>query len=181
MDQDESRILEGLDLALRFEAIRPKIDVIVARVEQKLREAPDDVLAWEPIPLVLYTAPLPETVRSSWVFILRANTSSGAERHPNSHQRMMSYRGSGDFQTRPEGDWCSHPLTSEMTAPITERWISIPPNVWHQGVVPGENWVVVSFQTVAEHELIEERPDTEGQDFVRQRKYVGESPSRYPN
>ena len=172
MDQEESRILEALDVAVRAEAIRPKIEAIVARVEQKLRESSDAVLAWEPVPLDFYTAPLPETIRSSWVFILRANTATGAERHPNSHQRMMSYRGSGDFQTRPEGDWRSHLLTSDPTAPIAERWISIPPRVWHQGVVPGENWVVVSFQTAAEHELIEERPVTEGKDAVRQKKYA---------
>jgi hypothetical protein len=34
---------------------------------------------------------------------------------------------------------------------------------------------VVSFQTAAEHELIEERPVTEGKDAVRQRKYAGET------
>ena len=174
MDLEECRILEVLDLAVRSETIRPKIEAIVARVEQQLREEPADVLAWEPIPLDWYTARLPESIRSSWVFILRANTTTGAERHPNSHQRMMSYRGSGDFQTRPEGDWLSHQLTSDPTAPIAERWISIPPHVWHQGVVPGESWVVVSFHTVAEHELIEERPPAEGTDAVRQRAYVGE-------
>jgi hypothetical protein len=58
--------------------------------------SPEDVLAWEPIPLDLYKVPLPKAIHSSWVFILRANTVSGAERHPNSHQRMMSYRGTGD-------------------------------------------------------------------------------------
>jgi hypothetical protein len=172
MDPEESIILEALDLAVTSEAIRRKIDAIVARVEQKLRERPDDVLAWEPISLDFYTAPLPETIRSSWVFILRANTTTGAERHPNSHQRMMSYRGSGDFQTRIEGDWFSHLLHSDPTAPIAERWISIPPYVWHQGVVSGENWVVVSFQTAPKHELIEERPVTQGRDAVRQRKYA---------
>lgn len=172
MDPEESGILETLDLAVRSEAIRPKIQAIVARVEQKLRERPDDVLAWEPIPLDFYTDPLPETIRSSWVFILRGNTITGAERHPNSHQRMMSYRGSGDFQTRLEGDWCSHLLTSNPAAPIAERWISIPPHVWHQGIVPGENWVVVSFHTAAEDELIEERPMTTAKEAVRQRKYA---------
>ena len=75
MDQEESRILEALDLAVRSEAIRPKIDAIVARVEQKLRERPNDMLAWEPIPLDFYTAPLPEIIRSSWVFILRGKAS----------------------------------------------------------------------------------------------------------
>ena len=93
MDKEESSILKALDLAVRSEAIRPKIDAIVTRVEQKLRESPDDVLAWEPIPLDFYTAPLLETIRSSWVFILRANTTTGAERHPNSHQRMIWYPG----------------------------------------------------------------------------------------
>ena len=175
MDQEDSEILEALDLAVTSRSIKPKIEAIVARVEQQLRERPDDVLAWEPIPLDLYAAPLPEPIRSSWVLILRANTTTGAERHPNSHQRMMSYRGAGDFQTRLAGDWCSHLLRSEQTVPIAERWISIPQNVWHQGVVPGENWVVVSFHTAAEHELIEERPVREARDAVRQRKYAGES------
>jgi hypothetical protein len=175
MDQEESKILEALDLAVRSESIRPQIEAIIARVGQKLRARPDDVLAWEPIPLDFYSAPLPDTIRSSWVFILRANTTTGAERHPNSYQRMMSYRGFGDFQTWTEGDWRSHLLKSDPTVPVAERWISIPPYVWHQGVVPGEHWVVVSFHTAAEHELIEERPATEGNDAVRQRKYAEES------
>jgi hypothetical protein len=45
MDQEESRILEVLDLAVRAEAIRAKFEAIVARVEQKLHERPDDVSA----------------------------------------------------------------------------------------------------------------------------------------
>ena len=130
------------------------------------------MLAWEPIPLHVYAGPLPASVRSSWVFILRANTVTGAERHPNSHQRMMSYRGRGDFQTRTTGEWCSHRLRSDPTAPMAERWISIPPSVWHQGVVPGEDWVVVSFHTVAEHDLIEERPAPGSEDAMGRRNYA---------
>jgi REP-associated tyrosine transposase len=38
-----------------------------------------------------------------------------------------------------------------------------------------EDWVVVSFQTAAEHELIEERPVTDGTEAVRQRRYAEES------
>jgi hypothetical protein len=59
-------------------------------IGQKLREKPDALLAWEPISLDFYAATLPETIRSSWVFIMRANTTTGAERHPNSHQRRRS-------------------------------------------------------------------------------------------
>jgi len=57
MDQEESRILEALDIAVTAKAITPRIDELVARVEQKLRERPDNVLAWEPIALDFYTSP----------------------------------------------------------------------------------------------------------------------------
>jgi hypothetical protein len=60
------------------------------------------VMAWEPIPLSIYGNALPAMIRSSWVFILRAGTNTGAERHPNSHQRMMSFEGSGDMQVEDE-------------------------------------------------------------------------------
>ena len=161
MDRAELQILKTLDAAVRADDARAKIDEIVARVELKLNSMPDDVMAWEPVPLECYSSPLPEIIRSSWVFILRARVVTGAERHPNSHQRMMSYRGWGDFQTRTTGDWESHFLKSDFNAPMEERWISIPPYVWHQGVVPDQNWVVVSFQTAAVDGLIEERPDSQ--------------------
>ncbi len=91
--QDELRILEALDTAVRSEAAAAHINEIVSLVEQELQRRPDDVLAWKSIPLTVYGSPLPAMIRSSWAFILRANTITGAERHPNSHQRMMSYRG----------------------------------------------------------------------------------------
>ena len=121
MEQDEMSILKALDVAVRSILIKPRIDQLLPRLEQKLDERPDDVLAWASIPLDSYTSPLPETIRSSWIFVLRADTITGAERHPNSHQRMMSYRGHGDFQTRTEGDWHSHLLTSDRSSPIEQR------------------------------------------------------------
>ena len=158
LSADELGILGALDDAVRSETASARIEGIIPRVEEALRRTPAEVLAWEAILLEVYGSMLPEIIRSSWVFILRADAVTGAERHPNSHQRMMSYRGSGDFQTQTEGDWQSHFLSSEPTVPIEERWISILPNVWHQGVVSGEDWVVVSFHTAEEKDLIEERP-----------------------
>ncbi len=172
MERDETDILQALDAAVRSAAAT--IEPIIASVDRKLEEAPAEVLAWEAIPLERYHTRLPETIRSSWVFVLRANVATGAERHPNSHQRMMSYRGRGDFQTQPGHEWCSHYMTSDPAAPLERRWISIPHNVWHQGVVGPENWAVVSFHTVAEHELLEERPATEAGNAPRQRKYAAD-------
>ncbi|MHC4599974.1 MAG: hypothetical protein ACYS47_13305 [Planctomycetota bacterium] len=175
MEPGERRILETLDAAVRAERVRTRIEAVVVRVEETLRQRPGEVLAWEPVPLDVYPPPLPEEIRSSWVFILRADTVTGAEKHSNSHQRMMAYRGRGDFQTRSRGPWRPHPLTDDREADIEDRWISIPPGVWHQAVVDSKNWVVVSFHTVPPGELEEERPGGGDEAAERRRKYVGDS------
>src|SRR5262245_47026204 len=102
MDLAERNLLAVLDQALARPSVRERIDVIVTRVEQKLAQDSAASMAWEPIPLELYGGDLPTGIRSSWVFILRANAVTGAERHPNSHQRVVSRRGSGDLQVRDE-------------------------------------------------------------------------------
>jgi hypothetical protein len=71
------------------------------------------------------------------------------------------------------GQWHSHQLVSERDGSIERRWLSIPPNTWHQAVVPRSDWVVVSFHTVADHELIEERPEAGFGDQTRQPTYWG--------
>lgn len=162
MELRERNLLTALDQVLARTGVRERIEVIALAVEQKLVQDPKAAMAWEPIPLDLYGSPLPPGLRSSWVFILRANAVTGAERHPNSHQRVVSWRGTGDLQVRDDGPWRSQPLVSDADAPLERRWASIPVNLWHQAVVPDENWVVVSFHTVEAHELIEERPAEAG-------------------
>src|SRR5262249_4397099 len=137
-----------------------------------LQADPTSVMAWEPIPLEVYGTSLPGGIRSSWVFILRAGVATGDERHPNSRQRMMSYRGAGDLQTRLEDRLESQRLGSDPDLPHQQRWISVPENVWHQAVTPAANWVVVSFHTVPSDELVEERPRTSGSGSTQQRKYL---------
>ena len=88
-------------------------------------------MAWEPIPLEVFDN-LPAEIKSSWVFVLRAGTNTGPERHPNSHQRMMSFAGGGDLQTGELDVWKSNVLRSDPAAQWEQRWVSIPPNVWHQ-------------------------------------------------
>jgi hypothetical protein len=171
MSPQEQLILESLDALLQSDAVRAGLEPIVERVERDLARDEGAAMAWESIPLSIYGEGLPPLVRSSWVFILRAGATTGAERHPNSHQRMMSFRGTGDLQTGGEGHWQSHPLVSERNAGLEARWLSIPVNVWHQAVVPELDWLVVSFHTVAAEQLIEERPDP-ADSGLTQRRYV---------
>jgi hypothetical protein len=172
MDPNERSILESLDALLQLDDVRAAIAPVVERVEQNLAQDAAAVMAWEPLPLSIYGENLPSFIRSSWVFILRAHTATGAERHPNSQQRMMSYRNIGDMQTGGFGRWQSNPLVSDPLANLEERWISIPVNVWHQCVVPNDNWVVVSFHTVPAEELIEERPDADDAGRTKQKTYL---------
>jgi hypothetical protein len=175
---EEQRILAALDAALRWSGVAPAIEAIAARVEQKLAADPQAKLAWETVPLETYGGGLPKEIRSSWVFVLRAGTTSGGERHPNSQQRMMSYRGSGDFQTWERDAWQTNDLVSDPAAPMEKRWISIPVNGWHKPVMRAANWVVVSFHTATAAELIEERGDPATHGETRQETYAARSNSR---
>src|SRR5256886_6631885 len=173
MTAEEHSVLEALDAVLRSETLRAQIRPIVERLRAELARKTEALMTWEPIPPMVFGRALPPGIRSAWVFVLRAGADTGAERHPNSHQRMMSFKGSGDMQTGEPGGWQSNVLVSDPEAPLERRWISIPPNVWHRPVVGADaNWVVVSFHTVPAEELIEERPDSGSKNGTKQMKYL---------
>ena len=171
----EQAILESLDAAIRVPRSAAILAAAVDEVSAELAGKSSARLAWRPILLETYDR-MPEGIASSWVFVLRADCTSGAERHPNSIQRFMSYRGSADMQTWNGKEWVSHVLSSDPQAPIPQRWLSIPTNVWHRPVMGGGDWVVVSFHTAADDKLIEERPqDDENPDrgLVSVERYAG--------
>jgi len=164
MTAEERWRLERLDAALRSDSVREHIRSVVIRVREELARKKDALMTWEPFPLDLLATRLPLEIRSAWVFVLRAGADTGAERHPNSHQRMMSFEGSGDLQIGEPGKWQSNVFVSDPDAPLERRWISIPTNVWHRPVInTAADWAVVSFHTVPAEELVEERPHESGE------------------
>ena len=180
MTAAERAILVGLDQILRSEKVGMFIRPVMERVRTRLSQETGALMAWEPIPLTIYGGALPDAMKSSWVFVLRAGANTGAERHPNSHQRMMSFQGAGDMQVQAESSapndegWRSNKLISDSDAPLEKRWISIPQNVWHQPVISKEaDWIVVSFHTVRAEELIEERPESRGRERTKRMRYLG--------
>src|SRR5881398_40851 len=170
MTKEERSRLEALDMALRSDRVREHIRSMVARLREQLARKKDALMGWEPFPLQVLVTTLPPDIRSAWVFVLRAGAETGAERHPNSHQRMMSFEGSGDLQTGQPGKWQTNVLVSEADAPLERRWISIPTNVWHHPLINADtDCAVVSFHTVPAEELIEERPDDSCEAGTRQK------------
>jgi hypothetical protein len=173
MTQEERTRLESIDTTLQSETVREQIRPIVERVRAELARKTEALMTWEPIPLSVFGSALPHEIRSAWVFVLRAGVDTGAERHPNSHQRMMSFEGSGDMQTGEPGRWQSNPLVGDQQLPMEQRWISIPQNTWHRPVVGADSdWTVVSFHTVPAEELIEEKLDDSSKDGTKQKKYL---------
>ena len=173
MTTEERSRLELLDAALRSENAREHICSVVVRVRAELARKKDALMSWEPVSLHIFPTVLPPEIRSAWVFVLRAGADTGAERHPNSHQRMMSFEGSGDLQTGEPGKWQSNVLVSDPDAPLERRWISIPTNIWHRPVIDAAaDWSVVSFHTVPAKELIEERPDDSREAGTKQMTYL---------
>src|SRR4030095_7978159 len=108
MTQAERSRLESIETVLRNENVREQVRPIVERVRAELGRTKDALMRWEPIPLTVFGCALPPEIRSAWVFVLRAGADTGAERHPNSHQRMMSFEGSGDLHTEEPGKWQSN-------------------------------------------------------------------------
>jgi len=132
-------------------------------------------MAGETVPLSALEPGLPPAIRSCWVFILRDGAVTGAERHPNSRQRTLSWRGAGDLMTLSADRWTGHRLTSGPRAPLLRRWVSIPAGTWHRAVVRGGHWVVLSFHTATAGGLIEERPRGGAPGASLKRHYAGQS------
>ena len=182
MTKEERSILETLDKIVHSEPVRSRIEPIITRVRADLASKPDVLMSWEPVELEAFGEQLPAAIQSGWIFILRAGVDTGAERHPNSHQRMLTFDGSGDMKIDATGmaneveaeseiAWHSHKLISDPKTPLERRWISIPRNIWHRPITAKDaEWVVVSFHTVAAAELIEERPGAKQMLYETERK-----------
>src|SRR5438067_5999188 len=101
----ERGIVQLLDAAVSDAGAAAALQTTAERVLATLARGPEEIEAWEPVPLELYGSALPPEIRSSWVFVLRRGVTTGAERHPNSRQRMVSWSGSGDFQIHDGERW----------------------------------------------------------------------------
>lgn len=170
----EDPILRALDAIVRTKSAAATIADALARVVQQLEDS-TGLMAWEVIPLDAFRGGVPERIRSCWIFVIRAGAATGAERHPNSHQRSFSLIGSGTFELHDGAKWLAHPLVSAGDGGSAQGWVSIPPSTWHRLFVGPGTWGMVSFHTVAAEELVEERPvdadDLHG--TTHQERYAG--------
>lgn len=142
----------------------PRVKEMTAAALQRVTDAltaGTETMAWEVFPRTQFGGALPPEIRSCWIFVIRPGQATGAERHPNSHQRSLSLQGSGRFELRQAAGWEAYDLAPGLAAPVGKSWVTIPPNTWHRlfsGAVP---WGMISFHTVPSSQLIEERPESD--------------------
>jgi hypothetical protein len=166
------KIIKELDDIVKEDVIKAIVDSFESEAEKKLKKNSGIDIQWLSIPIDLFGDSLPDCIKSSWVFVIRSNVSTGPERHPNSHQRMMSYRDAGKIQTWDGKRWLTRKLVSTEEEPLGKRWISIPENVFHRAVTGKKTWVVVSFHTVPANELVEERAPIDDLSKVKKQRYI---------
>jgi len=139
--------------APQIQALLSGLDVGLKRA---LAEAPsEEKSTFCAIPLNLY-GELPDGIRSSWLFHLRAGLSHPAERHPNSIQRMFAFDTPGWFDWWEGSRW-----VSQLLEPGGDG-LSIPANSWHRMPAQPNPWTVVSFHTAEAEALIEIVGDPRG-------------------
>ena len=146
-------------------------------LDSALEEGSDPPHATRVIPVELFVdGGLPtvdEPVRLCRLFLLRRGARMAApERHRNSVQRLVSYRGrgrihqgtpgGGPFGLRPReiGDpvadgWPAGGRPDDFD--IVRRWDIVPAGVWHYPEAGGDlDWATVTFHSAAEDEIVDE-------------------------
>ena len=144
--------LQQLNDAVAHLVTRPAIRSAVETLKGQLQDT-SEPFVWSTIDLQSVTTPLPEDIRSGWIFVLKKDVPSGCHFHPNSIQHMVMIEGEGTSKVGA--------VASEMKCfgaqgqALEEMWYVIPEGVPHEFFPRGTDVVVVSFHTCDSDELEE--------------------------
>lgn len=100
---------------------------------------------WEFVSL----GPLPEGIASAGLFVLPARSRPAPHRHPNSIQHMRRLSGEARVRLTLDGE------VMDRLVGADERWVVIETDATHQIDVEDREFVVISFHTVPQEELLE--------------------------
>jgi quercetin dioxygenase-like cupin family protein len=143
-----------LDLSSMMPERLAALDALVGRSQEVLEAASQkargmlrtgEEFGWEFVPL----ASLPEGIESAGLFVLPALSRPTPHRHPNSTQHMRRLRGEGRVRIT-----LGEEVLERSVGP-DEPWIVIEADATHQIDVGAREFVVISFHTVPQEELLE--------------------------
>ena len=141
------------------------LDAGFARLAAELRSRPEPPHATCTVPIELFVDDAPhDGVRLCRLFLLlRGARMAVPERHRNSVQRLVSYRGRGSIHQgvpgggpgdlRPRAICCPDADSTDLA----RHWDIVPAGVWHfPEAAEGEDWSTVTFHSAAEDEIVDE-------------------------
>src|SRR6185369_2400767 len=144
--------LPQLNAAVEELLTRPSFHKLVDELKDQLPHT-SEPFVWSTIDLDSITAPLPETIKSSWIFVLKKDVPSGCHYHPNSIQHMVMIEGEGTSKVGTISGRMRR--LGEPDTSLDDVWYVIAESVPHEFFPSGSDVVVVSFHTCASDELEE--------------------------
>ena len=127
---------------------RPSIHDLAATLKQELQQTTEPFV-WSTIDLESISSPLPDSIKSCWMFVLKKDVPSGCHFHPNSIQHMVLIEGEGTSKIGSVSDRLKRFGESD------DQWCVIPEGVPHEFFPTGSDMVVISFHTCSSEDLQE--------------------------
>jgi mannose-6-phosphate isomerase-like protein (cupin superfamily) len=144
--------LQQLNDAVAELITRPAIRSVVDTLKDQLPHTAEPFV-WSTIDLESVTTPLPDEIKSGWIFVLKKDVPSGCHYHPNSIQHMVMIEGEGTSKVGAISRQMK--LFDAQGRTPDETWYVIPEGVPHEFFPEGRDVVVVSFHTCDADELKE--------------------------
>jgi mannose-6-phosphate isomerase-like protein (cupin superfamily) len=145
-------LLRRLNDAVAEVVAQPAFSQVVDDLKTQLQHT-SEPFVWSTIDLQSLTSPLPDNIRSGWIFVLKKDVSSGCHYHPNSVQHMVMIEGEGTSKVGTISGEMKR--FGEPVGALDETWYVIPENVPHEFFPRGRDVVVVSFHSCDSEELEE--------------------------
>lgn len=144
--------LPQLNDAVQEIRTRATFHELVETLKRELQHT-SEPFVWSTIDPKSITVPLPATIKSCWVFVLKKDVPSGCHYHPNSIQHMVMIEGAGTSKVGANSREMRR--LDDPHASLDDVWYVIPEGVPHEFFPSGTDVVVVSFHTSASDDLEE--------------------------
>lgn len=131
---------------------RPETHSLVDSLKKQLPQT-SEPFVWSAIDLQSIQTPLPDSIRSCWIFVLKKDVASGCHYHPNSIQHMVMVEGEGSSKVGPDSREMK--LFGDPDSSLDDVWYVIPEGMPHEFFPKGQDVVVLSFHTCTSDELEE--------------------------
>lgn len=121
--------LEKLNTAVEFLVNRKTFLETIEQLSEDIKRSQGSFV-WSVIKLTSIECELPEGIRSSWIFVLKKDISSGCHYHPNSIQHMVTIKGQG--MSKVAGEYKRIVQFGSSNGSLADKWLVIGKGIPHE-------------------------------------------------